>query len=360
MSDEGDRDQKSTLALRKTLSVFSYVSFESPRRSSRNPALVNTRTKNADVKEEEPRDDLAAVTPRKRRQAVDDEEGLNDLEPEDPTPSPVKKARKSPSKKSPKPRRGYAPPETYAHLNLLQDHLDYDLDIVFCGINPGKMSATKGHHFANPTNHFWKCLHRSGLTTELVPPEQDFTLPERFSLGLTNLVERPSSSESELYVTEMADSIPAFLAKITKYRPKILCIVGVGIWRVIEKNIKNNSLKGIRLELPKMNGGDASKASPKGKKKVKDDDLALRPCVLVYHSEKEIESRTLIFVSPSTSGLVTSHQLPDKVVIFSSLRDVLIKCKCGEIDMAPMTKVYIDRSTLVQKSLEFEGVKMER
>jgi hypothetical protein len=28
--------------------------------------------------------------------------------------------------------------------------------------SPGKMSAERGHHYANPTNHFWHCLHHSG------------------------------------------------------------------------------------------------------------------------------------------------------------------------------------------------------
>lgn len=28
--------------------------------------------------------------------------------------------------------------------------------------SPGETSATVGHHFANPTNHFWRCLVESG------------------------------------------------------------------------------------------------------------------------------------------------------------------------------------------------------
>lgn len=42
-----------------------------------------------------------------------------------------------------------------------------DLDAVraltmpyYC--SPGHMSAVTGHHYANPTNHFWHCLHLSG------------------------------------------------------------------------------------------------------------------------------------------------------------------------------------------------------
>lgn len=32
----------------------------------------------------------------------------------------------------------------------------------FNGCSPGYLSASIGHHFANPTNHFWKCLYQSG------------------------------------------------------------------------------------------------------------------------------------------------------------------------------------------------------
>jgi len=67
------------------------------------------------------------------------------------------------------------------------------LDVLFCGFNPGCMSAETGHHFANPTNHFWRALHQGGFTTQFVPASEDHTLPEAYNLGLTNLVERPSA-----------------------------------------------------------------------------------------------------------------------------------------------------------------------
>lgn len=44
----------------------------------------------------------------------------------------------------------------------LPDYLDYDLRVLFIGINPGITSAARGHHFAGPTNHFWSCLSESG------------------------------------------------------------------------------------------------------------------------------------------------------------------------------------------------------
>ena len=38
--------------------------------------------------------------------------------------------------------------------------------------SPGYLSAARGHHYANPTSHFWRCLHLSGqyvLLTHIAP-----------------------------------------------------------------------------------------------------------------------------------------------------------------------------------------------
>jgi TDG/mug DNA glycosylase family protein len=32
------------------------------------------------------------------------------------------------------------------------------LQVLFCGINPGLLSAATGHHFARPGNRFWPVL----------------------------------------------------------------------------------------------------------------------------------------------------------------------------------------------------------
>lgn len=116
-----------------------------------------------------------------------------------PSPTPTKRSRSTSSaattpfnaeagpstpprrpKPSPKKPRPYAGPEVYAHLKPVTDYLKPGLDIIFCGINPGerldpnqmmfvpwcdtdtssgKMSSTKGHHFAHPTNKFWVSPH---------------------------------------------------------------------------------------------------------------------------------------------------------------------------------------------------------
>lgn len=50
--------------------------------------------------------------------------------------------------------------------------------------SPGQVSATKGHHFANPTNHFWPCLFEGGIIPTRMKPEEDSELPEKYNIGI--------------------------------------------------------------------------------------------------------------------------------------------------------------------------------
>src|SRR6476660_2444003 len=54
------------------------------------------------------------------------------------------------------------------------DVLGPDLRIVFVGINPGRVSAAAGAHFANPRNDFWRLLHASKLTSRLYAQQAQF------------------------------------------------------------------------------------------------------------------------------------------------------------------------------------------
>jgi len=50
------------------------------------------------------------------------------------------------------------------------DLIDYDLKVLFCGINPGIWSGATGFHFAKPGNRFWKALYLGGYTNRLLHP----------------------------------------------------------------------------------------------------------------------------------------------------------------------------------------------
>lgn len=138
--------------------------------------------------------------------------------------SPAKKRRES-SK--------YAPPEKYAHLSPLTDILEPGLICVFVGFNPGVRTATAGHAYAHPSNHFWKLLYSSGLTDRRCRPEEDRELPRLYSMGNTNIVSRPSKDVAELSKQEVVAGVPILDYKIRKYKPEAVCIVGKSIWEAI-------------------------------------------------------------------------------------------------------------------------------
>ncbi|KAH7922912.1 DNA glycosylase [Leucogyrophana mollusca] len=232
---------------------------------------------------------------------------------------------KPPSKKA---KRSYAAPEVYAHLDALNDGLKVGLDVVFSGINPGYMSAQKGHHFANPTNHFWRCLHGSGLTSRRLQPSEDSTLPDAFNLGLTNLVDRPSAEAAELSKAEMKASVPTLLAKIARYRPRFLCFVGMGIWEIV---------KSALVELLSSTASTSAQGKRERTKKVKvaKSVVGLQPFKLVCGTAN---AETLIFVVPSTSGRVTQYQLTDKIEFFADLKRLVDKDP-SKIDTSAMLVV---------------------
>ncbi|KAF5247686.1 hypothetical protein FANTH_6309 [Fusarium anthophilum] len=154
-------------------------------------------------------------------------------------PSRVKRARPasiscSISKRHERqPHRSQAGLKKYAHLPLLRDTLVPNLICVFVGMNPGVQTATVGHAYAHPSNHFWRLLHKSGCTDRRCLPEEDGDLPRLYAMGNTNLVGRPSKTTSELSKQEMAEGTPILEDKIRTYKPEAVCFVGKGIWEAV-------------------------------------------------------------------------------------------------------------------------------
>ncbi|GMK55630.1 hypothetical protein CspeluHIS016_0206860 [Cutaneotrichosporon spelunceum] len=130
--------------------------------------------------------------------------------------------------------RRYAHPDKYAHYTPTRDKLVPDLKLVFCGINPGLRSSKSGHHFAHPTNKFWRALYLSGLTPRLLSPEEDLTLPEAYRYGLTNLVSRVTAEQNELSPAEMRLAVLPLVEKFARFRPRVVCFVGKKIWDIFE------------------------------------------------------------------------------------------------------------------------------
>ena len=71
------------------------------------------------------------------------------------------------------------------------------LRVIFCGINPGFVSAAAGAHFANPRNDFWRLLQAAGFTSRLLEPHEQFEAL-RYGIGLTNAALRTTKGSGDL------------------------------------------------------------------------------------------------------------------------------------------------------------------
>jgi TDG/mug DNA glycosylase family protein len=150
----------------------------------------------------------------------------------------------------------------------LPDILAPDLDVLFCGINPGLYSAAVDYHFARPGNRFWTALHASGFTEGLLEPhEQDEML--RFGCGLTNLVARATSAAAELSTEELRHGRELLQRKVRRYGPAWVAVLGKGAYRKAFRRSKaefgqqQEELAGARMwVLPNPSGMNARYQPP--------------------------------------------------------------------------------------------------
>jgi TDG/mug DNA glycosylase family protein len=113
----------------------------------------------------------------------------------------------------------------------LVDIVEDGLRVLFCGINPGLMSAWTGHHFARPGNRFWPALHASGFTPRrFAPAEQQGMLA--LGLGITNVAPRATARADELTADELTAGGKQLTAKVEARRPQWLAVLGVTAYRV--------------------------------------------------------------------------------------------------------------------------------
>lgn len=122
-------------------------------------------------------------------------------------------------------------PEEEVSKRTLPDLLASNLDIVIIGINPGLFAAYKGHHYAGPGNHFWKCLYLSGLINEQLSADDDYKLLQ-WGIGFTNMVERATKGSSDLTRKEIREGGQILLEKLQKFKPKIAVFNGKLIFEV--------------------------------------------------------------------------------------------------------------------------------
>jgi TDG/mug DNA glycosylase family protein len=102
--------------------------------------------------------------------------------------------------------------------------------VLFCGINPGLMTAATGHHFARPGNRFWPVLHLSGFTPRLMRPSEQRELLS-YGLGITNVVARATARADELSAEEYREGGRLLASRMTGWKPRWLAVLGVTAYR---------------------------------------------------------------------------------------------------------------------------------
>lgn len=178
-----------------------------------------------------------------------------------------------------------APPHRPTRAELLAaagktipDVIGPKLRVLFCGINPGLYSAATGHHFARPGNRFWPALHAAGFSKHLLHPSEERLLLAS-GYGITNLVARSSAAADELAPEEFVAGRRRLAAKVRRYRPRMVAVLGVGAYR---------------LAFGRPGAGLGRQA--------------------------ETLAGAALWVLPNPSGLNANHQLPDLVRLFRALR----------------------------------------
>lgn len=84
---------------------------------------------------------------------------------------------------------------------VLPDLLRPGLRVVFCGTAAGTASARAEAYYAGPGNAFWPTLYETGLTPELLAPDEYARLPE-FEIGLTDICKTRHGSDAEVGTAE--------------------------------------------------------------------------------------------------------------------------------------------------------------
>lgn len=166
-----------------------------------------------------------------------------------------------------------------AEGKTLPDVIARDLDVVFCGINPGLYTAAVQQHFGRPGNRFWPTIHRAGFTPRLFHPSEQRELL-KLGFGMTNLVARATTAADALTDEELIAGARALERKVRRYRPRVLAMVGIGAYRV-------------------------AFARPRAK-------MGLQP---------ETIGDTRIWVLPNPSGLNANYRPEDFARLFGELRE---------------------------------------
>jgi double-stranded uracil-DNA glycosylase len=112
----------------------------------------------------------------------------------------------------------------------LPDILAPGLRVLFCGINPGRVSAAAQAHFANPRNDFWRLLHAAKFTPRLLEPAEQFELLT-YGIGVTNAAARTTPGSGDLRKADFAGAADRLGRIAEELKPAWIGFVGKEAYR---------------------------------------------------------------------------------------------------------------------------------
>lgn len=222
-------------------------------------------------------------------------------------------------------------------LKPLKPLLAPELRCVFVGFNPGIETARVGHYYAHRSNRFWKLLYESGCVDEKLSCKDDRMLLEKYQYGFHDLVARPTKGISELSSDEMLEGVPLLEQDLAKVRPRVVAIIGKGIWESIYRYKKKRKLNpknfkwGVQPSI--VDGKEHQSDDNKGlvqsgyadNNAIYKDINTLRSCCFLS------STNATIVVLPSTSGLVVSPSSREMLALWKDLHMTIIQAESDDL-----------------------------
>jgi double-stranded uracil-DNA glycosylase len=196
--------------------------------------------------------------------------------------------------------------------SAIPDVVGPGLRVLFCGINPGRVSAAAGAHFANPRNDFWRLLHHTGFTPRLLEPREQFELL-KYGVGVTNAASRTTPGSSDLRAADFAGAAERLQGIAEELGPRWIGFVGKDAYRGVFREraafgVQERQLGATRLfVLPSTSPANA--AVPWLERERWFQELAGRSSDLPLR-----EAVRALVIDPAENTLLVRFEWPDKTV----------------------------------------------
>ena len=120
----------------------------------------------------------------------------------------------------------------------LPDEVRDGLRAIAVGINPSLPSVRAGFYFANPRNRFWPALNASRIVDAPLEPGASAVrvLVERYGIGFTDIVKRPTAGSAELRSHEFRSGAARLAALVERHAPGVLWFQGARAWRAFARH----------------------------------------------------------------------------------------------------------------------------